>query len=187
MKIYTKTGDKGTTSLIGGKRVSKASLRLNCYGTSDELNSFIGLLRAKLEGEALQADATLLKIQNKLFNLGAYLATEPHNSEKTKNDNKKIRIEENDVLFLENEIDNLSTQSVEIHNFVLPAGSEQIALCHVCRTVCRRLERLMVELAENTDVEQAALKYVNRLSDFFFQLALFCTKCEKIVPNFWNL
>ena len=184
MKIYTKTGDKGQTSLIGGKRISKASVRLHCYGTSDELNSFIGLLRAKLEDEMTEQDDTLLKIQNKLFNLGAYLATE---QKKDAQENKKKWLEDSDVVFLENNIDKLATQSIEIHNFVLPAGSEIIALCHICRTVCRRLERQMVELSENADVEPVALKYANRLSDYFFQLSLYCTKCQKIVPNFWNL
>lgn len=165
MKIYTKTGDKGRTSLIGGTRVSKSDLRLETYGTADELNSFVGLLRAK--SLPAEIDAMLNRIQNRLFNLGACLAT----------DRTRVALGESssladeDVLWLENCIDGLSEGLPAWQGFVLPAGNEHVALAHVCRTVTRRLERRMVALLGDDVSDLLCLRYVNRLSDFFFVLS----------------
>ncbi len=165
MKIYTKTGDKGQTSLIGGTRVSKADLRLDTYGTTDELNSFVGLLRA----EPLSADINelLCVVQNKLFNLGAYLATDTTKHTPVED----ILLTEADVQCLEQAIDAYSEKLPPLRGFVLPAGTRGVALAHVCRTITRRLERRMVELLGETAHDLICLQYVNRLSDLFFILA----------------
>ncbi len=165
MKIYTKTGDKGQTSLIGGTRVSKADLRLETYGTADELNSFIGLLRA--ESLPTDIDQKLANIQNKLFNLGAYLATDP-STRKPAND---IVLTEFDVQDLERAIDSFSEEVTPPRGFLLPAGNKKVAEAHVCRTITRRLERKMVALLDQTPSDLVCLQYVNRLSDLFFVLA----------------
>lgn len=172
MKIYTKTGDKGKTSLIGGERVLKSDLRLESYGTADELNSFIGLLLSKVTNEAYPYGDILLHIQNKLFGLGAFLADPTAAiSEKTE------WISEEDTRQMEEDIDNLSKDLPPLRGFILPSGNEQVALCHICRTITRRLERSMVRLFEEkegdmmTPKEEKCLHYVNRLSDFFFVLS----------------
>lgn len=160
MSIYTKTGDEGMTSLANMQRVSKCDARLETYGTADELNSWLGLLRAAVpgEGEAWQAvDTQLLWLQNKLFNLGASLSEAPGEW-----------IAEADVVQLEQWIDGMQTGLKPVHAFVLPAGSELIARCHVCRTVTRRLERLMVQIAHPRMHER---RFVNRLSDYLFVLS----------------
>lgn len=157
MKIYTKTGDDGTTSLANGQRVSKTDPRLEAYGTADELNSFVGLLRAKTENEDFTP--VLHFIQNKLFNLGAQLAG--------CND---LPIIADDVTRIEQTIDKMSENLPVYHGFLLPAGSEVVALCHICRTVTRRLERNILAL-EKTSVDPNSVIFVNRLSDFFFVLA----------------
>ncbi len=165
MKIYTKTGDKGQTSLIGGTRVSKADLRLDTYGTADELNSFVGLLRA--EKLSIDVDNLLCSIQNKLFNLGAYLATDTAKHAPSED----ILLTAEDVQHIEQAIDTYSETLPPLRGFVLPAGDRSVALAHVCRTVTRRLERNMVELLEETPAALVSLQYVNRLSDLFFILA----------------
>ncbi len=172
MKIYTKTGDRGETSLIGGKRVPKSDIRLESYGTADELNSFIGLLLSKVTNESYPYCDILLHIQNKLFGLGAFLADPAAaTSEKTE------WISAKDTRQTEEYIDRLSKDLPPINGFILPSGNERVALCHVCRTITRRLERNMVRLFQEnrsdmmTSKEEECLHYVNRLSDFFFVLS----------------
>lgn len=168
-KIYTRTGDKGTTALVSGPRRLKHDLRVEAYGTVDETNSAIGVARLHTGGlEPL--DAMLFRIQNDLFDLGADLAT-PDNGEPLSYE--PLRIVESQVTRLENEIDDLNAALEPLTSFVLPGGSAAAANLHLARTVCRRAERLMVELsvAENEIVSPAALKYANRLSDFLFVAA----------------
>lgn len=174
--IYTKTGDKGTTSLIGGTRVSKDDLRLETYGTADELNSFVGLLRA--QNISKEIDDVLYVIQNQLFVLGGYLATDESVAELT----AATRITPVMISGLENQIDAMEANLPVIRKFILPGGDQAVSLCHVCRTITRRLERYMVQLNNRINsLDANALVYVNRLSDFFFVLAkriMFENKCE---------
>lgn len=164
MKIYTKTGDKGLTSLFGGKRVPKHHLRIEAYGTVDELNSNIGLIRdQKIAPETF---AVLIEIQDRLFTLGSILATEPGN-EKV----KVPQLNEQDILFLENEIDKMNEVLPEMRSFVLPGGHQTVSFCHITRCVCRRAERLVVHLAEVENVPELIIKYLNRLSDYLFVLS----------------
>ncbi len=163
MKIYTKTGDKGQTSLVDGRRVPKYHLRLDAYGTIDELNSFLGLLcTSPLEA---QSAATLHRIQNLLFSIGSILATE--NPEKIKING----IEENDIEHLENEIDRLTAELPPLRNFILPGGDVAVSHCHIARTVCRRAERLCYNLANEANIDSLILVYLNRLSDYLFTLS----------------
>jgi cob(I)alamin adenosyltransferase len=164
MKIYTKTGDKGTTALFGGKRVSKADLRIDTYGTVDELNSWIGMVR-DLEVNQKRKDV-LVEIQDRLFTVGSILATEPGNT--------KVKIPslaEADILFLEKEIDAMDAVLPPMRFFVLPGGHTAISHCHVARTVCRRSERLIIALNEQEPVPDDVIKYINRLSDYLFVLS----------------
>lgn len=164
MKIYTKTGDKGTTALFGGKRVSKSHERINAYGTVDELNSYIGLIRDQEIGR--NHIPVLIEIQDRLFTLGSILATEPENT--------KVKIPalfEEDVDFLEKKMDLMNEQLPEMKSFILPGGHTSVSHCHIARCVCRRAERLVIGLSENEEVPDIALKYLNRLSDYLFVLA----------------
>lgn len=164
MKIYTKTGDKGTTALFGGKRVSKADLRIETYGTIDELNSWIGMVR-DLDVNQKRKDA-LVEIQDRLFTVGSILATEPGNT--------KVKIpslSEADILFLEKEIDAMDAELPPMRFFVLPGGHTAISHCHVARTVCRRSERLVIALHAQETVPDEVIKYINRLSDYLFVLS----------------
>lgn len=165
MKIYTRTGDNGTTGLIGGTRVKKYNIRLEAYGTVDELNSYIGLIRSVFKDEA--TDSTLGKIQNKLFVIGANLATEGTN-ELIK---KQVPCREEDIVMLEKEMDRMVEVLPPLNHFILPGGSEASAFCHVARTVCRRAERRIVELSEKAEVDKVLIKYINRLSDYLFVLS----------------
>ncbi|MEG1544887.1 MAG: cob(I)yrinic acid a,c-diamide adenosyltransferase [Tannerellaceae bacterium] len=163
--IYTGTGDKGTTSLVGGERVSKAHQRIESYGTIDELNSFIGLLMTALSN---QEDMDfLLFVQHKLFTIGSYLATDQDNTE------LKIesRVTPESITRIEQEIDRLDSKLPKMKNFVLPGGCRSASLAHVCRTVCRRAERQIYRLAETNPVEEPVLVFINRLSDYLFVLA----------------
>ncbi len=152
--IYTKTGDQGETSLANGQRVSKTDVRLEAYGTVDELNSYVGWLRACCDE---QADGQLRRIQNKLFNIGASLSCAPGEW-----------ISPDDVHELEEWIDGIQAQLPPMHAFVLPSGNEAAGRCHICRTVCRRAERRMIEADSCGEQER---KYINRLSDYLFVLA----------------
>jgi cob(I)alamin adenosyltransferase len=176
-KIYTRTGDKGTTALVSGPRRLKHDLRVEAYGTVDETNSAIGVARLHTGGLE-RLDAMLFRIQNDLFDLGADLAT-PDNGEPLSYE--PLRIVESQVTRLENEIDELNAALEPLTSFVLPGGSAAAANLHLARTVCRRAERLMVELSvsENEIVNPAALKYANRLSDFLFVAARFANDAGK--------
>src|SRR5687768_5952728 len=157
MKIYTKTGDQGTTSLFGGKRVSKADLRIEAYGTVDELNSYLGLVRDQDVNEKRRD--ILLQIQNRLFIIGSMLAAEPGNT--------KLKIpflKEDDVIGLEKEIDVMDSELPLLRVFILPGGHVSVSFCHIARTVCRRAERLCTALHEQEKSDELVIKYLNRLS-----------------------
>ena len=168
MKIYTKTGDKGETGLFGGERVSKNSPRIEAYGTIDELNAFIGL--AVIEVSDKSVKDLLQKIQNWLFSIGADLAT-PDN-EKTKKLNV-FRTPEEYYLYIEKEIDNYESKLDELRNFILPGGTKSAALLHICRTITRRAERMVVALNSTVKIGNNIIIFLNRLSDLFFVLARF--------------
>lgn len=163
MKLYTKTGDKGTTSLIGGTRVAKSDLRIEAYGTIDELNSYIGLVRDQ-EVNSLRA-GVLKEIQDRLFTIGALLATDPEKSRM-----KTPDLHEEDIELLEQEIDTMTVAVPPLRAFVLPGGHPSVSFCHVARCVCRRAERLAIHLQEHAPVEELVIKYLNRLSDYLFAL-----------------
>ena len=164
MKIYTKKGDKGSTSLIGGVKVSKNNERIHAYGTVDELNSFLGVVRDAYKEPVAQE--VLNKIQNNLFTVGSHLAAHPE-----KNKMKLPDISEEDIVLLEEEIDRMNEILPELTNFILPGGNLASSYCHVARCVCRRAERLTVGLGEHEQVEPLMIKYLNRLSDYLFVLA----------------
>lgn len=168
MKIYTKTGDKGMTSLIGGSRVSKADLKIDAYGTVDELNAWIGVLCSQ---DINKNRGNLLKeIQDRLFTLGADLAAEPAQT------NKKIPdLFESDIELLETHMDEMSKIIPPLRHFVLPGGHQSVSFAHVARTVCRRAERLVIELAAQEDLNLLVIKYLNRLSDYLFVLSRMMT------------
>jgi len=161
-KVYTKTGDKGTTSLIGGSRVAKNHIRLNAYGTIDELNSFLGMLRSQLAGD--EEKNHILKIQRDLFKVGGALASEDE-------EYAKSCLEDMDIEWLEQQIDIIDQELPPLKNFVIPSGYFPAAVCHVCRTVCRRSERAIYDLSEKEYVPANILMYVNRLSDYLFVLS----------------
>ena len=165
MKIYTRKGDEGKTSLIGGTRVSKGHYRIEAYGTVDELNSNLGVVRSFVEDKA-GITALLMTIQNDLFNIGSLLAADPE-----KNKMELPGIEDSDVEKLEASIDSMNDELDELKAFIIPAGHIAVAQCHVARTVCRRAERAVVVLDEQEGVDPVLLKYLNRLSDLLFVLA----------------
>ena len=163
-KIYTKTGDKGTTSLIGGTRVPKYHDRIEAYGTLDELNAWIGLVRDQDIDK--HSEKILLEIQDKLFTIESHLAKDPGG--------KAVnlpQLHDEDVLLLENEIDKMNDQLPELTNFILPGGHPTVSYCHLARTVCRRAERLVIKLDTKTPVEPLTIIYMNRLSDYLFVLS----------------
>lgn len=166
-KIYTKTGDAGETALGNGARVAKHSMRVTAYGTSDELNSFVGVARLVADGEM---DDKLNRIQNDLFDLGADMCR-PDMEQDAEADYPPLRMTEAQVTRLETEIDAMNAKLSALRSFILPGGSALSAHLHVCRTVSRRAERLAVELATMEAVNPAAVKYLNRLSDWFFVAA----------------
>ncbi|MET0242531.1 MAG: cob(I)yrinic acid a,c-diamide adenosyltransferase [Flavitalea sp.] len=171
MKIYTKTGDKGTTSLIGGTKVSKADLRIETYGTVDELNSFVGLCRDLITDETSRN--TLQEVQDRLFTIGSALAVDPAKESKLKIPD----LLESDVLFLEKEIDDMDGQLPPMKFFVLPGGNVAVSNIHVTRCVCRRAERACVRLANETGEDYSLIvKYINRLSDYLFMLSRYVAK-----------
>ncbi|MCE7863751.1 MAG: cob(I)yrinic acid a,c-diamide adenosyltransferase [Bacteroidetes bacterium CHB5] len=163
MKIYTKTGDQGSTSLFGGKRVLKSDLRIDTYGTIDELNSWMGVLRDQPVNQ--NRSAVLIEIQDRLFTIGSILATEPGNT--------KVKIPalaETDIQFLEKEIDSMDAALPPMKFFVLPGGHPAVSFGHVTRTVCRRAERLVIALNQTESINELVIKYLNRLSDYLFIL-----------------
>jgi len=168
-KIYTRTGDDGTTALSTGERVRKDSTRVAAYGTIDETNAAIGLARVYLAGAYPGLDAKLARIQNDLFDLGAELSTPP-NSTKASKRGERLTITPEQVRRLEEEIDELNSELQPLRSFVLPGGSPAAAALHLARTICRRAERLLVTLSAdpNEEISDVALQYVNRLSDLLF-------------------
>ncbi len=164
MKIYTKTGDKGKTSLLRGTRVSKSHERINAYGTIDELNSFLGLV-SDLDHNDERAKF-IQNIQSRLFTIGSSLAAESDKAKEFKPD-----LEDNDVKDLELAIDGMNVSLAPMKNFILPGGNQLVSTTHIARTVCRRAERLIIKLSESEDIEEIITKYLNRLSDYLFVLA----------------
>ncbi len=163
MKIYTKTGDKGLTSLIGGTRVPKHHLRIEAYGTIDELNSWIGLIRdQQINDKSVKA---LLEIQDRLFTIGSLLAEDPEKSRM-----KLPRINNDDITFLEQEIDTMNDVIPELKSFILPGGHTTVSYCHITRCICRRAERIIVHLSEEVVLDEKIIIYINRLSDYIFTL-----------------
>jgi cob(I)alamin adenosyltransferase len=180
-KIYTKTGDKGKTSLIGGTKVAKSHIRIESYGTVDELNSFIGLLGDYL-GDA-HVKKNLKEIQDRLFTIGSSLACDPEKEPALKIPDLK----EADVLFLEKEIDRMNESLPVMKNFILPGGDVAVSTAHICRCVCRRAERTCVSMQENNlFVEPLVIKYLNRLSDYLFVLARFIAHQGHIEEIVWK-
>jgi len=167
MKLYTRTGDDGSTALFGGQRVAKDALRVQAYGTVDELNSFVGLCAVAAEG---QRQERLLAIQARLFEIGADLAT-PRSGDDDPGPGHIPRITETHVAELEAWIDEASDGLPEMKNFILPGGTELAARLHVARTVCRRAERVVYTLAQEAPVGELIVKYLNRLSDLLFAMA----------------
>lgn len=164
MKIYTKTGDKGQTSLIGGTRVPKHHIRIEAYGTVDELNSHIGLIRDQQIDQ--HHKDILAEIQDRLFTIGASLASDPEKSKM-----KIPDLREDDITLLEKEMDAMNDVLPEMRSFVLPGGHTTVSFCHIARCVCRRAERNTIHLSENEFVADLVIKYLNRLSDYLFVLS----------------
>lgn len=164
MKIYTKTGDKGETSLIGGTRVPKSHIRIETYGTVDELNSYIGLLGSQVIAKPYHK--ILKEIQDRLFTIGSSLASDPHKSKM-----KIPDLKEEDIALLENEMDLMNQALPELRHFILPGGTTAVSFCHLARAVCRRAERLAVALDCESFVDKQIIIYLNRLSDYLFVLA----------------
>jgi cob(I)alamin adenosyltransferase len=179
MKIYTKGGDQGETSLIGGKRVPKCHERIEAYGNVDELIAFIGLLRDSLDGE--NHKNLLLKIQDRLMTLASLLASETDQFK-----SNLPGIHEEDILFLENSIDRMEKNLPELHSFLLPGGHPVISICHVARTVCRRTERHIVKLSEISESDKLIIKYLNRLSDFLFVFSRLISSELGVSENHWK-
>ncbi len=165
MKIYTKKGDSGTTSLLGGTRVPKHHLRIEAYGTVDELNSYIGLVRDTVANATHQS--VLLEVQDRLFTLGSHLALDPAHVGKM----KLPEVLEEDVVFLENEMDRMEALLPEMKNFVLPGGHVAVSHTHVARCICRRAERCVTALHEQEPQPAIVVRYLNRLSDYLFVLS----------------
>lgn len=179
-KVYTKTGDKGITSLIGGTRVKKSDIRINSYGTVDELNSFIGLLVTYIEEQ--ETINLLTEMQNVLFNIGCNLAMGDNFKKELKESVVTNKLIEN----VEKAIDRMQAAIPELKSFVIPGGSRSASIAHVCRTVCRRAERLIIALDETSEVDKNLLAYINRLSDYFFILSRYLNNIEKVTEKIWQ-
>jgi cob(I)alamin adenosyltransferase len=181
IKIYTKTGDKGTTSLIGGTKVAKSHIRIDSYGTVDELNSFIGLLKDSFTH--LHTHTILKEIQDRLFTIGSSLACDPDKEPLMKIPDLK----EADILLLESEIDTMNEVLPVMKNFVLPGGHTAVSFAHICRCICRRAERICVAMKENDlFVDVLVIKYLNRLSDYLFVLSRFMAQHLKAEEVIWK-
>jgi len=186
-RIYTKTGDQGETHLASGERVAKDSSRLECYGTIDELNSFTGLAVCSIDDmvdvypELRELGEILMRVQHELFNLGSILATTPEKAHP-----KQARITEADITQLEAEIDRMNDGLPVLRSFVLPGGSHLNAELHVCRTVCRRAERLLVSASRETEIDQVNLRYLNRLSDAFFVWSRWVNVAMDLDETLWS-
>jgi cob(I)alamin adenosyltransferase len=179
MKIYTKTGDAGETSLIGGTRVPKHHLRIETYGTVDELNSWIGLLRDQdIDDHSITC---LLEIQDRLFTIGSQLAADPETSRM-----KLPELADADVIRLESEIDQMEASVPALKSFILPGGHPIVSYCHIARCVCRRSERLVVQLMEHSPVDERIISYLNRLSDYLFVLSRYLGQTRNVPESPWN-
>ena len=183
MKVYTKTGDSGFTSLIGGTRVPKFHPRIEAYGTVDELNSFIGIIRDTCDD--VHSASTLIKIQECLFTLESWLALEPDESKRMYDCGTLPQISETDVESLEKEIDCMNDALPELRHFVLPGGHILVSHCHVARTVCRRAERTVLFLAQENNIEPVLIKYLNRLSDYLFVLSRYFGHLKNAKESIW--
>jgi cob(I)alamin adenosyltransferase len=179
MKIYTKTGDKGLTSLVGGTRVAKTELRIEAYGTVDELNSYIGLVRDQVVNEGRKE--VLKEIQDRLFTIGSILASEPEQTKKQIPD-----LNEGDIELLENEMDKMDENLEPMRFFILPGGHQSVSFGHLARTVCRRAERCVLRLTEESEVNSLVVRYLNRLSDYLFVLCRMMAKELEIEEVAWK-
>lgn len=178
-KIYTKTGDKGETSLIGGVRVPKFHLRIESYGTVDELNSHLGMVKDMVNDRHTRE--VIYEIQDRLFTIGSVLASDPEKS--------KMKVPDlhlNDVTMLETEMDKMEEHLPELKNFILPGGHPSVSACHIARCVCRRAERLVVQLQTESEVPEIISVYLNRLSDYLFMLSRWIAKELKIEETPWR-
>lgn len=180
IKIYTKTGDKGFTSLLGGTKVLKSDLRIEAYGTIDELNSHIGLCQDLLSDQ--KAKSVLLEIQDRLFTIGSSLACDPEKEPRMKIPDLK----EQDVALLEKEMDRMSEALPEMKNFILPGGHPTVSHLHIARCVCRRSERCCVRLQQESKGDELVIKYLNRLSDYLFVLARNTAQILKVRESAWH-
>lgn len=173
-QVYTKTGDKGFTSLIGGTRVQKHHYRLEAYGTVDELNAHIGMIRScDVDKKSIES---LCRIQNQLFTVGSYLATDETASDLR----TRLKTDEKEIEFLEQEMDFMEEALPPLRNFVLPGGHTALAQCHVARTVCRRAERRVNAMAVEVEVDEWIIRYLNRLSDYLFVFS-------RYLSNYFNI
>jgi cob(I)alamin adenosyltransferase len=177
MKIYTKTGDKGQTSLLGGSRVDKHHIRIESYGSTDELNSWIGLLRSGNIKATEQA--VLLEVQDRLFTMGSWLAMERNTGISLP------ALREEDVSYLESEIDRMDSELEPMRHFILPGGNEDVARIHIARCVCRRAERCIMHLHATEPVDEVIIRYINRLSDYLFTLARYVGNQGGIKEDAW--
>ncbi len=178
MKIYTKGGDTGETSLFGGKRVSKANIRIDAYGTVDELNAYIGLV-SDFELSSFHLDF-FLNIQDKLFTIGALLAADPDKTQL-----KKPDLLQEHIAVIEDKIDALEKELSPLQHFVLPGGHPSISQTHIARTVCRRAERLVVTLNTEVEIDPLVIQYLNRLSDFLFVYSRYVAKELGVEERYW--
>jgi cob(I)alamin adenosyltransferase len=179
-KIYTKTGDDGTSGLVGGNRVKKSDLRLEAYGTVDELNSWIGLIRSSIGNN--DVSGLLMEVQNNLFVIGSKLASD----EQGKRITDKLVIDSGKIEKLENAIDEYEAILPVINNFILPGGSVLSGYCHIARAVCRRAERCIIRMDEDPSGDKKIVQYVNRLSDYLFVLARKIANDGGVTEYFWS-
>jgi len=182
MKIYTKQGDKGGTGLLGGHKVKKNHERLEAYGSIDELNSWVGMIRSYPTPE--KTLSTLIQIQRRLFMIGSYLAYDAQNAINPVSDLPMIT--DNHVACLEQEIDRMNENLPDLTNFIMPGGDPQSGACHLARTVCRRAERRIVALCDSLEINSVIIRYINRLSDYFFVLARHLSKQNKTDEILWK-
>lgn len=181
MKIYTKNGDRGKTSLIGGKKVSKHDLQVEAYGSIDELNSFMGLLKDYSKNDEI--NLVLFKVQLKLFTIGSILAQE--NTSTNSVILEKLNISDKDTNFIESQIDKLEKKLPKLSKFIIPGGHKLVSYCHVSRSICRRAERKITKLSDSVKLDSNILPYINRLSDFLFVLSRYFSKELDIEESYW--
>lgn len=180
--VYTRTGDTGTTALVGGSRVKKNDIRLEAYGTVDELMANLGHLSTRPDLD-VDAKQNIITIQNHLFNIGAYLATPPSNEP---NQFSNPGISEQNIAAMEEAIDNMDSHLPALHSFVLPGGSRTAAIAHICRTVCRRCERRIIDLDEVAIVDPIVIRYINRLSDYLFVFSRYINLNNVVDEIYWD-